>query len=442
MTVTRDRLPWWLLMCYGAPALPLAAVTLPVYVQIPKFYAVDMGLGLAAVGGILLAARLWDVVTDPLVGLLSDRTRGRFGRRRPWIVAGAILTAFSAYLLFVPPDGIGTLYLLAVTVLLYLGWTMAMLPYNAWGAELSDDYHRRTTVTAWREGAVIAGTLVAAVIPALSPSNVGDGLWILAIVLMVALPVTVFAAVTVVPDQGAAARQHVPFRQMGHAMAANRPFRRLLSAWFLNGVANGLPATLFLLFVEFGLGAPEQSGLLLLTYFLSAVVGLPLWLWLGKRWGKHRCWCGAMIWACLWFAGVPFLGTGDVTGFLLICIATGLALGADLALPPSLQADVVDVDRAESGERRTGAYFALWGMAQKLALALGVGIAFPLLELAGFNAEAAVSGDERQAGVWALVALYSVAPIVFKVASIVLIWHHPLTETAHAALRQKIAEGN
>ncbi len=150
---------------YGLPGLPLAAVTLPVYVHIPTFYAVEVGLGLGAVGAILLFARLWDAVTDPLVGFLSDRTGGRFGQRKPWLLAGALLTALTGYLLLNPPAGASSAYLLIVTVLLYLGWTMAVLPYNAWGAELSDDYHHRTTVTAWREGCVVAGTLLAVTLP-------------------------------------------------------------------------------------------------------------------------------------------------------------------------------------------------------------------------------------------------------------------------------------
>ena len=443
MKQVQSRLNGWRLACYAAPGLPLAAITLPVYVQIPTFYAVEMGLGLSAVGAALLFARIWDVVSDPVIGFLSDATESRHGRRRPWLAVGAVMTAIFGYMLLVPPDGAGPVYLIVTAMLLYTGWTMAVLPYNAWGAELSDDYEGRTAVSAARETAVIAGTLVAATIPALFDDGVGRGLGVLAVLLAVALPLSAGIAWAAVPDPGRRARHtKTGWRGIVRAVAHNVPFRRLLAAWFLNGIANGLPATLFLLYVEHGLGAPESAGPLLFVYFLSAVVGLPLWVWLGKRRDKHLCWCGAMIWACLWFALVPALDAGDTTAFLVICVATGLALGADLALPPSLQADVIDIDRAENGAQRTGVYFALWGMAQKLALALAVGMAFPLLDLAGFDPTAQAGEDSTRTGVWTLVALYAAAPIAFKLCAILLIWKHPLTRAAHAALQQKIAERN
>ncbi len=440
--ISRTLSPWRLAL-YGLPGLPLAAVTLPVYVHIPTFYAVDLGLGFATVGAVLLAARIWDAVSDPLVGFLSDRTESRIGRRKPWIIAGALITALAGYFLFSPPAGVGGAFLLCVATLLYLGWTMAVLPYNAWGAELSDDYHRRTTITAWREGAVVAGTLLAVTLPHIAGETTADGLSILGLVLLVLLPITAMAAVAYVPaTDGSAPVRKLTVRQVAAIMAKNRAFKRLLAAWFLNGIANGLPATLFLLFVAEVLGAPEQSGPLLFAYFLSAVVGLPVWLKLSRAFGKHRTWCIAMAWACVWFAGALLLGPGDVVAFAIICVATGFALGADLALPPSLQADVIDIDRASGNDRNTGAYFALWSMAQKLALAVAVGTAFPVLEWAGLQADP-VSGASASAPdeptTWVLAWLYAGLPIVLKIGAMAVIWAHPVTAETHQRLSQQIA---
>ncbi|WP_425405783.1 MFS transporter [Hwanghaeella sp.] len=435
-------LPPWRLALYGLPGLPLAAATLPVYLHIPTYYAVDLGLGFTAVGGILLAARIWDAVTDPLVGFLSDRTSGRFGPRKPWILAGALLTAITGFLLFAPPEGAGSIYLFVVTILLYLGWTMAVLPYNAWGAELSDDHHHRTTITAWREGAVIAGTLLAVTLPHAMGDTLSDGLAGLGAALLLMLPIAAVLSVSFVPvPTGSGLRQKLTARKIASAIGRNLAFRRLLAAWFLNGIANGLPATLFLLFIAEILKAPEHAGLLLFTYFLSAVAGLPIWLQLSKRIGKHRTWCVAMAWACLWFASALALGPGDVFAFAFICVATGLALGADLALPPSLQADVIDLDRAQGGERNTGAYFALWSMAQKIALAAAVGIAFPLLDLAGFETTpTGSSGSTADPGsAWLLPWLYAGLPIVLKTAAMAIIWSHPISAETHADLSKKIA---
>ena len=180
----------------------------------------------------------------------------------------------------------------------------------------------------------------------------------------------------------------LPFVQGLKLAWSNEPFRRLILAFFLNGIANGLPATLFLLFVRHVLGADVDAGPLLLLYFVSGMLAVPGWLWLSYRIGKHRAWAASMLWACVMFAWVPFLGPGDTLAFAAICVLSGASLGADLAIPASMQADVIDLDRVMSGRRRTAFFFALWSMASKLALAMAVGIAFPVLGAIGFSAEA------------------------------------------------------
>ena len=159
--------PTRVLLAYGLPGLPLAVVGLPLFIYLPTFYAETIGIDLATIGLILLLVRLCDVMTDPLVGVLSDRTRGRFGRRRPWILASLPVLCLSIYFLFVPPESAGVTHLLIWSLLLYLGWTMIQLPYAAWGAELSSDYHDRSRVTGVREVFVIIGTLIAASVPLL-----------------------------------------------------------------------------------------------------------------------------------------------------------------------------------------------------------------------------------------------------------------------------------
>jgi Na+/melibiose symporter-like transporter len=161
---------------------------------------------------------------------------------------------------------------------------------------------------------------------------------------------------------------------------------------------------------------------------------MPLWLLLSRRFGKHRVWAGSMVWASAMFAAAPFLGEGDVWPFALICLLSGLSLGADLALPASIQADVVDLDRVASGRRRTGLFFAFWSMATKLALALAVGIAFPLLDLAGFSAE----GGNDGTALLGLALLYGALPIPFKLAATLLIWRFPVDQTRQEALRREL----
>jgi Na+/melibiose symporter-like transporter len=150
--------------------------------------------------------------------------------------------------------------------------------------------------------------------------------------------------------------------------------------------------------------------------------------------GKHRAWIAAMVWACAVFVWVPLLGPGDVWWFVAVCVLTGLSLGADLVLPSAMQADVVDLDTLESGSQRTGVFFALWGMATKLALAVAVGLAFPLLDLAGFR-----DGSDNDAfALFALAALYALVPVIFKAIAIVLMHGYPITAVSQAEVRTRL----
>lgn len=416
------------LLAYGLPGLPLAILGLPLFIFLPTFYAETMGLDLATVGLVLLVARLWDVVTDPIIGTMSDRTQGSLGRRRPWILASLPVLCISIYHLFIPPENASVSHLLVWSMILYLGWSMIQLPHAAWGAELSDDYHQRSRVTGFREALVVAGTLVAAATPLLlsvkdgHEASQGDVLRTLAIGLILLLPITSLIATAVVKDPATypppARPWRIRFVEGYHALLANKAFLRLIVAYLLNGIANGLPATLFLLFVSHVLVLPDKSGQLLFVYFACAIAGIPFWVWLSGRLEKHRTWIIAMLANCLIFGWAPFLGAGDFTPFLAICVLSGFCLGADLALPPSMQADVVDLDRSGAKGRRTGLYFAFWGMATKLALALAVGISFPLLDLAGFNATDGAMNDED--GLFVLAILYGAIPITFKLAAVAL----------------------
>jgi GPH family glycoside/pentoside/hexuronide:cation symporter len=430
-------LPTSTLLAYAAPAVPLALLGLPLTVYLPAFWAAEMGLGLAVVGAVLAAVRLLDVVTDPLAGRWSDTLTSRFGRRKPFIAASLPVAGIGIAGLFFPPEGAGPLWLFAFAALVTLGWTLLALPYQAWGAELSDDYAERTRITAWREAGTIIGIVLSAALPAvLGITGAGATLHLLAaLTLALALPL-VLLMLRAVPEQPRPPRPVAGLADALRTAWGNAPFRRLLLAWLVNGVANGLPAALFLLLCAHVLRAPEAAGPLLLAYFLAGVAGLPLWSAAARRWGKHRAWCLAMLWACAAFAFVPLLGPGAVIPFAIISVASGLGLGADLALPPAMQADVVDLDELRSGEQRAGLFFAAWTMAHKAGQALAVGIAFPLLAWAGFDAQ---GGDNTPQALAALLALYCGAPIALKLAAVALMWNFPLGAAAQAEIRARIA---
>jgi len=408
------------LLAYGVTGLPLAALGLPLYVYLPAFYAEGLGVAATAVGVALLAARLLDVVTDPVAGWLSDRWPTGAWRRKGLMLLGAPLLLVAVEQLFRPPAGAEAAHLLIWSVVAYLGWTLIAIPYAAWGAELSDAPHGRTRVAAAREGFVIAGTLAALVIPAVAgvAADPGGTLAVMAQWLWAALPLALLLTLTGVPAIPVRSAVRPRWNDALRLLAANRPMRRLVAAYLLNGTANGLPATLFLLFVGHVLVAREQTGLLLAVYFAAGILALPAWVRLARRRGKLTAWNASLLLAALTFAWVPLLGPGDVAAFLVISVLSGLSLGADLALPASIQADLVEADRAAGGGERAGLLFGLWGMTTKLALALAVGLAFPLLDLAGFAADRAVNPPEA---LLALAFLYGGLPVLLKLAALAML---------------------
>ena len=430
------RVPVSHLISYSAPAFALAVLYLPLFSYVTPFYERERGVDLAALGAAWIAIRLFDAVSDPVMGWLSDRTPARWGRRRVWLALSVPLLVLATWQAFVPPDDAGIGHAVLWLFLVTLGWTMAQTPYAAWGAEIARDYDGRTRVTAWRETVVLIGTLAATVLY-FQAGEGGAGLRALALCVCIALPLGVAFAIWRVPDQQGTAGTRLGFAKGLTALKQNRPFVRLLSAWFFNGAANGLPVTLFLFFVASRLQAGESdftigsgpdataipvAGACLLAYFLSAILAVPVWGLLARRISKHRAWCLAMLWACAFFAWALTLGPGDAVAFLWISVLTGIAFGADLALPPAIQADVVELDTRRTGAARAGLFFAIWQVVTKAALALTSGLALIVLGVVGFES----TGVNSDTALWTLTMLYAGVPIVLKLVAVALMWRFPL----------------
>lgn len=445
MSSNATPLSRWTLTAYGLPAFAFAMLLLPPYVLLPVFYSQNMGLALHLVGYVVVACRVFDAITDPVIGFLSDRTRSRFGRRKIWIATAVPFTIFTVLMLFVPPAQTDITWFAVGMAGLTLAWTMLLLPYSAWGAELSSDYNTRTTVVGVREGLGLAGTLVVVSIPA---AMTGFGITdprqhmnAVGYTIVAALVITVAIALMSVPDA-----ERAPPRGQGptfrlREIFANKPFVRLLTAYLVNSFANSLPATLFILFVGHVLGLPDMYGPLLLAYFLSAMLAIPAWLLVSRVIGKHRTWCASMILASAIFSLTPFVvNPGELYPFLIITILTGIAAGADFAIPSSIQADVIDLDTLNTGQNRAGVFFAIWGVVTKMSFALAA-LSFPLLESQGFNASAldaaGKSGNSPEA-LMLLTALYAMVPVGLKAIALMLVWSFPLGRAEQASIREQI----
>lgn len=426
------RLPTWRLFAYGITAMPLAMAALPIYVHVPKFYADVIGLNLIAIGGLLLAARLFDALQDPLLGYWSDLVRDRRGGRWVWVMVGTPFLALGMLGLFRPPQwdsGALAWWLVAMLMLVYTAFSMLQISYQAVGAEISDHPLERTRITSIREGLGLAGVFLAAALPEVLSKSYGprEGYALFAymfvplLVAMVAVSIR-FSPRTVVRTQ-AATRD--AFRAMSKPLK-NARFNRLLVIFVFNGIAASIPATLVLFFIEDVIQRPDLSAHFLIAYFAAGALGMPLWVWLSARIGKGRAWWVGMVVSIAAFISAFLLGPGDATPFMLICILSGLGLGADLALPPSILADVIDDDDRQGLGRNEGAYFGLWNLVTKMNLALAAGIALPALALLGYQSR--VTTDPK--ALLYLSAVYALLPCVLKAIAALLLAISPFFESA------------
>jgi Na+/melibiose symporter-like transporter len=404
------RVGWRSGLSYGALGLPLAFVALPLYVVLPNHYAEAFGVPLAWLGALLLAARLLDAFVDPWIGRQCDRWFAHSTARVLGICgAAALLLAIGFTALFFPPmrDLPGLLAWCGATLALcYLSYSVLGIVHQSWGARLGGDALQRARIVSWREGLSLAGVLLASVLA----STLGAGVTgaVLAATLALAL-----AALWQAPraPAGQAAAAGTPMR----LALANPSFRRLLTVYLVNGIASAIPATLVLFFIRDRLQAPAFEPLFLGGYFLAAALSMPLWMRAVARYGLAHSWLAGMLLAIASFAWAALLGAGDVLGFAAVCVASGVALGADLALPGALLAGVIR--RAGHQGRAEGMYFGWWNFATKLNLALAAGIALPLLGWFGY-----APGSRDEQALDALTLAYCALPCVLKLIAAALLY--------------------
>jgi glycoside/pentoside/hexuronide:cation symporter, GPH family len=431
---------------YGALGLPLAFAALPVYVYAPKFYA-GLGLSLAASGAVLLAARLADAVIDPWLGAWSDRV----ANRKRFIALFLVPLGIGMFALFHPPAaGTGwlTLWLAAFLALVYLGFSAANIAYQAWGARIAGTAHERTVVSAAREGLGLGGVVLASLLPQLLAPRLATGdaasieaglpqtsIAFIAILLVCAAITLLLAPARRVEDKSLFAPEeklietssgsHSPAGVLGGLLGglrgtlASPRYRRLLWVFGLNGIASAIPATLFLFFAADVLQASGNSGGFLALYFVAAACALPLWVRAAQRFGKRPAWLASMLLAIAAFAWAWLLGPGDTTAFAAICIASGIALGADLALPPSILADVIEHDQSSG---REGAYFGVWNLVTKLNLALAAGLSLPALAWAGYVPSAGSNAANGGYALSALAIAYCLVPCALKLCAAAMLY--------------------
>ncbi|SDE10775.1 MFS transporter [Kordiimonas lacus] len=398
------------LFFYGLPGLALAFPLIPFAVYLPTFYAEDKALGFTAVAVALFLSRLIDMVSDPFVGKLSDSTKSDALRRKGWMAVGGVIASAALIRLCLPGEAVTPLYLGAWSAVLYIGWTMVMIPYQAWGADIARNEAETTRFTTSREAWSLVGMLCALALPLFTDAA------ILPLVPQLLIPIgagTLVLAMLSLPN-GDIARTR---RKAASLLAIVRTpqMRGFGTVWFFTATASAIPAALFPLYVSEVLkGTDAQKDLAILIYFAAAVLAMPVWAHAAKGANKKRIMALGMAVVCLAFPFATLLGAGQIAFFYVICVVTGCALAAELTLGPAVLADIAKA-RHHLGHAEMASHFAIWGMISKLAFAFAILLAFGAL-----GASEAVTGGAVPPLVIALV--YALLPALLKLMATRRLW--------------------
>jgi Na+/melibiose symporter-like transporter len=433
----------WQLTRFSAVAVPIAAAGLPVGVYLPAIFARDFGLSLAAIGAIFLAGRLWDGLLDPVVGALSDRTRTRWGRRKPWIAGGGLLFALASLFLFFPAGEVTPTYLAIVLFFFYLGWTAVQIPFLAWSGEISGQYHQRTRIATYQTVITAAALFLTLVLPTIADQmRPADGRLQMALMggLVIATIVpTLLLSLTAFPERAPEQRPE-PF-SLGQSLRAafgNPLLLRVLASDFAVTLGQSIRAALIVFFVSFYMGRPDWAAALFLFQFVFGIFAGPIWGGIGVKLGKHRtAVLGELVQVAVNLG--LLLVTPDRFGLLLaLTLGQGLAQGSGNLMLRAIVADVADKERLETGEERTGLYYSVFTLAGKLAGAAAIGIALPLVAWLGFDPKAAENSPEALTG---LLTVFALGPAIAHALSALLIARFSLDEAAHSEIRRQLDAG-
>jgi Na+/melibiose symporter-like transporter len=438
------RLPLPVVLAFSSTALPIAAIGLVMAVYLPRFFAGQIGLSLAAVGGAFTIVRLIDMAIDPLLGMAMDRTRTRIGRYRPWLLIGGPIVMLAAYMLFMAHRGITELYLVGWLLVLYLGVSILTLSQAAWGASIATDYHDRSRVYGVIQAVGVVGAVLILLLPlALGKHGEGaNGVHAMGWFCILAIPAALALCTLITPERVApetdVAKERVTLRDYWDLI--RRPeMARLIFADLFMALGPGTTAALYLFFFHDARGyTGQQTGVLLVFFIGAGLVGAMFWGWLAQKIGKHR----ALIVSALAYAATQsaLMIIPPATMSLAIpgMFSVGFVSSAFVLIVRAMVADVADEVRLETGKERVGLLYALVTTTQKIGTAITVGISFMVLDLVGYNAaEGAVNTPQAIRG---LELCYVFAPIilVFFGGAAFIGWK--LDAKRHAEVRRQLDE--
>ena len=445
-----ERLPRSTVAAYGLPAVGAGYMYLLVGLYVMKFSTDVLLISPLVMGLIFSASRVWDAVSDPLVGYLSDRTRSRFGRRRTWMAASVVPIGAAFVMIFAPPTGLTGAWLVAWMAVAVIGFysvmTVFFVPHLSLGAELSTNYHERSRLFGYRHGFYTLGYISCLVtMQWLIAAEAEGGEAVRGWALTLSIPACAAMAVLVLfavlklrerPEfQGRVGTS--PLRAFADVWR-NEHSRLLIIVTLIENIGSAAIGALTLYVTQYVVGAPHMGPAVILAYMIPSAFSVPLWIPLSRRVGKVRLWMYSMIGTGVSFGAMfllPFLPEELRLGAMFVFAAfAGLAAGCGGTVGPSVQGDVIDYDEHLTGERKEGSYFAAWNFVYKSAAGIMLALTGFVLDFSGFVPN---QPQTLATQVW-IVGLYGLFPLICYAIGAALFARFKLDEAAYAEIRRKL----
>lgn len=434
-------------MLYGGPLVVLQGI-----------YAKYYGLSLTTIASILLIARLFDTVTDPIIGYCSDRYHARTGTRKPFVAAGGILFIVGAYGLFIPPDNVDAFYTLIAFLIFYLGFTLFNIPHYAWGNEISRDSDSSTRLFTMRSLMMAAGGMIFYSLPQLpffpstefTPEVLQWAVIIAGVLLLPALYACVVCVPNTYQDQpqklvtqprcqaSINSSQHTTLRSLWNSIIYNKPMLLFLGAFISWGLGIGSWSGLLFIFIDSYLGMGKNFSLLALIGMGCSILGIRVWSAIALRFGKVIAWIISTVATGASMLSLALL-TPDDPSFTILVMAMALAFLGAISVTifaPALLSDIVDYSAWKFGSKRAGSYFSLYFLFWKANEAIGIALGLAIAGWFGFDPSA--SSHAPQA-VWGLKLAAIWMPSLLFLLSIIFIYRIPINARRHAIICKALA---
>ncbi|MBW2279311.1 MAG: MFS transporter [Deltaproteobacteria bacterium] len=432
-----ERLKPAIAVAFGLPGFAGAAMAIPIAVHLSIFYSDTILLPLGFIAVVKAVARAFDAITDPIMGWASDRTQSRWGRRRPWMFVGAPLAAVCFVVMFAPPEslsiGAAAAWFCASYVMYYLFHTVYSITHYGLGPEITLNYRDRITLFGYERAFMVAGTLVAAILPGVLQTWMGvrESMVTFASIFAVILTVSYWWLCYRIKERpDFLSRKPNPLVPGLRRVLRNRVFRILLAKYASGSLTGAIPGTMMPFFTTYVL-QPENPGawisFYLAIYFGLGFVCLPGWIWAARRFGKKQAWLASMIPGGTGSFMLFFMGPGDflLTGWILGWAGTAFAAG--MTISPAMQADVIDYDELYSGKRREAQFGSLWSVMTKFIVIPSMSIPLAILAVYGYQPNVEQSDTVK----FVISAIFGLAPASTAVIGFLIALLYPISERVH-----------